>query len=55
MRDIGIDVKMPSGDWDGDENCPFNGSLRLRGQLFEGVVCSNIFLGISALNLLPFG
>ena len=40
MRDIGIDVKMPSGDWDGDENCPFNGSLRLRGQLFEGVVSS---------------
>ena len=38
MRDIGIDVKMPSGEWDGDANCPFNGSLRLRGQLFEGVV-----------------
>ena len=33
MRDIGIDVKMPSGEWDGDENCPFNGSLRLRGQV----------------------
>ena len=28
MRDIGIDVKMPSGDWDGDENCPFNGTQR---------------------------
>ena len=38
MRDIGIDVKMPDGDWDGDENCPFNGSLRLRGQVFEGIV-----------------
>ena len=30
MRDIGVDVKMPSGEWDGDENCPFFGSLRLR-------------------------
>lgn len=40
MRDIGIDVKMPSGEWDGDVNCPFNGSLRLRGQLFEGIVSS---------------
>jgi len=40
MRDIGIDVKMPTGEWDGDENCPFNGSLRLRGQLFEGIVSS---------------
>ena len=25
MRDIGIDVKNPVGEWDGDENCPFNG------------------------------
>ena len=38
MRDIGIDVKRPAGEWDGDENCPFHGSLRLRGQVFEGVV-----------------
>ena len=38
MRDIGIDVKRPTGEWDGDENCPFYGSLRLRGQVFEGVV-----------------
>ena len=40
MRDIGIDVKNPPGEWDGDENCPFNGSLRVRGQLFEGIVSS---------------
>ena len=40
MRDIGIDVKNPVGEWDGDENCPFNGSLRVRGQLFEGIVSS---------------
>lgn len=38
MRDIGIDVKNPTGEWDGDENCPFYGSLRLRGQLLEGTV-----------------
>ena len=29
---------MPSGEWDGDENCPFFGSLRLRGQVLEGIV-----------------
>ena len=37
-RDIGIDVKPPAGEWDGDENCPFYGSLRLRGQVLEGTV-----------------
>jgi hypothetical protein len=36
MRDIGVDVKTPEGEWDGDENCPFNGSLRVRGQIIEG-------------------
>ncbi len=36
MRDIGIDVSSPEGEWDGDDNCPFNGSLRLRGQIIEG-------------------
>ncbi len=38
MRDIGIDVEVPAGEWDGDENCPFHGSLRLRGQVLEGTV-----------------
>jgi len=38
MRDIGIDVKLPAAEWDGDENCPFYGSLRLRGQVLEGTV-----------------
>ena len=38
MRDIGVDVKNPTGEWDGDENCPFHGSLRLRGQVLEGTV-----------------
>ena len=40
MRDIGVDVKPPTGDWDDDENCPFYGSLRLRGQVLEGRVAS---------------
>jgi len=41
IRDIGVDVAKPSGKWDGDENCPFYGSLRLRGQIIEGKVRSN--------------
>ena len=40
MRNIGVDVKPPTGEWDGDENCPFNGSLRLRGQVLEGTIAS---------------
>ncbi len=40
MRDIGVDVDRPEGEWDGDENCPFYGSLRLRGQILEGTVAS---------------
>ena len=38
MRDIGIDVNPPAGEWDGDLNCPFYGSLRRRGQVLEGTV-----------------
>ena len=38
MRDIGIDVKNPDGVWDGDVNCPFYGTLRVRGQVLEGKV-----------------
>ena len=40
MRDIGVDVKNPTGEWDGDENFPFYGTLRLRGQVLEGTVSS---------------
>ena len=40
IRDIGIDVKTPEGQWDGNENCPFYGSLRVRGQIIEGKVVS---------------
>ena len=40
MRDIGIDVSPPQGEWDGNDNCPFHGSLRLRGQIIKGTVSS---------------
>ena len=40
MRDIGVDVHAPDGEWDGNENCPFYGNLRLRGQIIKGVVSS---------------
>ena len=26
MKDIGVDVRAPVGEWDGDQNCPFYGS-----------------------------
>ena len=38
MRDIGVDINQPTGEWDGDENCPFYGTLRLRGQIIEGKI-----------------
>ena len=40
MRDIGVDVNKPEGEWDGSKNCPFYGTLRLRGQIIAGVVAS---------------
>ena len=42
MRDIGVDVRAPKGEWDGNDNCPFYGSLRLRGQIIEGTVSSSM-------------
>ncbi len=45
MREIGVDVNTPQGEWDGNENCPFHGSLRLRGQIIEGTVYSNNMSG----------
>ena len=38
IRDIEVDVKTPEGQWDGNENCPFCNSLRVRGQIIEGKV-----------------
>lgn len=44
-RSIGLDVKAPSRLCD-DPNCPFHGSLRIRGKLLTGKVVS-----VSAKNL----
>ena len=38
-RDIGIDVPLPTGTCT-DAHCPFHGSLRVRGQMIDGVVVS---------------
>jgi small subunit ribosomal protein S17 len=40
MRDIGIDVREPEKDCD-DPNCPFHGTLPVRGQIIEGEVISD--------------
>jgi len=44
-RRIGIDVKAPSRQCE-DPNCPFHGSLRVRGKLLTGRVVS-----VSARNM----
>lgn len=38
-RNIGINVKPPSESCN-DKNCPFHGSLSVRGQIITGVVSS---------------
>ena len=40
MRDIGLDVKAPDKDCN-DPNCPFHGSLPVRGQVFDCKVVSD--------------
>ncbi|MFO7968459.1 MAG: 30S ribosomal protein S17 [Archaeoglobaceae archaeon] len=37
MRDIGLEVKPPEGECKDDE-CPFHGTLPVRGQIFRGRV-----------------
>lgn len=39
-RDIGLDVIAPQNDCD-DINCPFHGTLPVRGQVFTGSVVSS--------------
>lgn len=39
-RDIGVDVTPPKSSCD-DINCPFHGTLSVRGQMIEGVVVSD--------------
>ena len=38
-RNIGINVKVPSESCD-DKNCPFHGTLPVRGQIITGIVSS---------------
>ena len=37
MRNIGIKVEPPEKECD-DPQCPFHGTLKLRGRVFEGIV-----------------
>ncbi|MHC1575826.1 MAG: 30S ribosomal protein S17 [Methanosarcinaceae archaeon] len=39
-KDIGLDVPAPSEECD-DKNCPFHGTLPVRGQILFGTVVSN--------------
>lgn len=39
IRDIGIDVVPPTSECN-DNNCPFHGSLPVRGQTIDGVVAT---------------
>ncbi|MHC1611090.1 MAG: 30S ribosomal protein S17 [Candidatus Methanospirareceae archaeon] len=40
MREIGIDVRRPEKECD-DPDCPFHGTLPVRGQILEGEVVSD--------------
>jgi len=40
MRDIGIDVRKPEKECE-DVDCPFHGTLPVRGQILEGEVVSD--------------
>lgn len=39
-RDIGLDVQAPTNECT-DVNCPFHGTLPVRGQVLDGVVVSD--------------
>lgn len=39
VKNIGLNVKAPTATCD-DRNCPFHGTLGVRGQVFEGKVVS---------------
>jgi small subunit ribosomal protein S17 len=40
VRDIGYDVKPPEKECS-DKNCPFHGTLSVRGKILEGIVVSD--------------
>jgi|TARA_B100001964_G_scaffold244189_1_gene324670 small subunit ribosomal protein S17 len=44
MKDIGIDVKQPGSECN-DSNCPFHGTLKVRGQIIEGTVSNEKMKG----------
>lgn len=44
VRNIGLSVKPPKGSCN-DENCPFHGTLPIRGQIIKGKVVSNKMQG----------
>jgi small subunit ribosomal protein S17 len=39
-KNIGLDIEAPKGKCN-DNNCPFHGSLRVRGRQFKGIVISS--------------
>lgn len=43
-KDIGIEVKPPESECQ-DINCPFHGSLKVRGQVIEGQVLNDKMVG----------
>lgn len=44
VRDIGYDVKLPEGRCS-DRNCPFHGTLPIRGKILQGTVVSDKMQG----------
>jgi small subunit ribosomal protein S17 len=47
--DIGIDIKPPKTTC-GDKNCPFHGTLKVRGQIIEGKVISDKMHNTAVVN-----
>ena len=44
VKNIGLNVKPPDTDCN-DKNCPFHGTLSIRGQVLEGTVVSSKMQG----------
>ncbi len=40
MRNVGLEVKPPKKSCE-DENCPYHGTLRVRGKVLEGLVATS--------------
>ena len=50
-RDIGVNVSLPQGEWDGDPNDPFYGTLSVRGQMLKGVVVKSKAQRLSLIHI----